>query len=179
MEKPFTQERLTFRLDLLAEEAIRANDGIFQSRLGLKIHEVRVLRLIGRQPGIIFVELSRQASLERSQTSRIIQGLIRQGLIRRENDAADARRFRLFTTEEGERTRHKAKRLSDALETLLMAPLQTAEEQVFDELLARLSSWVGSDDYQRRLAAFNTDDDTTDDDTPPDQEDPPAATSAD
>nr|WP_239552579.1 MarR family winged helix-turn-helix transcriptional regulator [Oceanisphaera litoralis] len=162
---------MTFRLDLLAEEAIRANDGIFQSRLGLKIHEVRVLRIIGRQPGIIFVELSRQASLERSQTSRIIQGLIRLGLIRRENDAADARRFRLFTTEEGERTRNEARGLSGALETLLMAPLQTAEAQVFDELLARLSTWVGSEDYQRQLELFNADD------TPPAQEDRPSPSS--
>ncbi|AEY02240.1 MarR family transcriptional regulator [Oceanimonas sp. GK1] len=154
MNKSLTQERWTFRLDLLAQEAIRVNDGIFQSRLGLKVHEVRVLRIIGRQPGIIFVDLSRQASLERSQTSRIIQRLIKQGLVRRENDEADARRFRLFTTAQGEATRDQARKLSDALEELLMAPLQAAEAEVFNELLARLSSWVGSSNYQRRLDAF-------------------------
>jgi DNA-binding MarR family transcriptional regulator len=154
VEKPFSRERLTFRLDLLAQEAIRANDGIFQSRLGLKIHEVRVLRIIGNQPGIVFVELSRQASLERSQTSRIIQRLIKQGLVWRENDASDARRFRLFTTEEGELKRSEARRLSDALEALLMAPLQTPEAHMLDDLLARLSHWIRSGEYQQQLGDF-------------------------
>lgn len=155
MKKPFNQERLTFRLDSLAQEAIRANDGIFQSQLGLRIHEVRVLRIIGQHPGIIFVELSRQANLERSQTSRIIQRLIRQGLVRRENDEADARRFRLFTTDAGTARRDEARRLSDALEALLLAPLQTSEAHVLDNLLARLATWIDSEAYRDQLETFS------------------------
>ena len=53
MAKPFSGERLTFRLDILAQEAIRANDHIFQERVGLKVHEVRVLRIIGNADQLI------------------------------------------------------------------------------------------------------------------------------
>ncbi|MDY7116258.1 MarR family winged helix-turn-helix transcriptional regulator [Halomonas sp. SSL-5] len=156
MEKPFSRERLTFRLDILAQEAIRANDDIFQARAGLKVHEVRVLRIIGQHPGITFVELSRQARMERSLTSRIIQRLIKQELVRRENDPADARRFRLFTTPEGDAKREVARRLSDDLEQVLLAPLETTEAHQLDALLERLAAWIRSEAYEQKLAAFES-----------------------
>lgn len=156
MAKPFSGERLTFRLDILAQEAIRANDHIFQERVGLKVHEVRVLRIIGQNPGITFVELSWQARMKRSLTSRIIQRLIKQALVRRENDPSDARRFRLFTTAEGDGRREVARRLSDDLEQVLLAPLEEAEAHQLDALLARLAEWIRSEEYERKLAAFES-----------------------
>lgn len=158
VDKPFSRERLTFRLDILAQEAIRANDHIFQARVGLKVHEVRVLRIIGQTPGVTFVELVQRARMERSLTSRIIQRLIRQALVRRENDEADARRFRLFTTPEGDATREVARKLSDALEEILLAPLPVAEAHRLDALLARLAEWIRSEEYEQKLAAFESDD---------------------
>jgi len=157
--KPFSRERLTFRLDILAQEAIRANDDIFQARVGLKVHEVRVLRIIGQNPGITFVELTHQARMERSLTSRIIQRLIKQELVRRENDEADARRFRLFTTQMGNAKREVAKGLSDALEELLLAPLAVSEAHQLDALLARLADWIHSEEYEQKLEAFESDGD--------------------
>ena len=159
MAKPFSRERLTFRLDILAQEAIRANDDIFQARVGLKVHEVRVLRIIGQTPGITFVELSHQARMERSLTSRIIQRLIKQELVRRENDEADARRFRLFTTPQGDEKREVAKGLSDALEEVLLAPLQVDEAHRLDALLERLAEWIHSEEYEQRLEAFQDESD--------------------
>ena len=161
MEKPFSKERLTFRLDILAKEAIEANDGVFERHLGLDIREVRALRIINDRPGITFVELVQLADLERSRTSRIIQSLIKKGLVRRENDGEDARKFQLFTTEEGAAKRVAAGALSEALEQLLLGPLNAAEVAALDDLLARLASWIRSDTYLDRLKAFSTDLDTT------------------
>ncbi|EHK66393.1 MarR family winged helix-turn-helix transcriptional regulator [Achromobacter arsenitoxydans] len=155
MEKLFNKERLTFRLNLLASEAIEVNDETFNLFLGLAIRDVRVLRIIDDRPGITFVTLTRLANLERSRTSRIIQKLIKQNLIRRENDAGDARRFQLFATDAGAIMRKRADRLSDALEALLLAPLTAAETRVLNELLARLNGWILSNDYRSQLDDFD------------------------
>ncbi|PYF09259.1 DNA-binding MarR family transcriptional regulator [Rhodobacter viridis] len=155
MEKPFSRERLTFRLDMLAKESIDANDGIFQHQLGLSIREVRALRIIHDHAGLTFVDLVQMADLERTLTSRIIQSLIKQGLVRRENDENDARKFRLYPTEAGSRKREAAGRLSEALEKLLVAPLSPEELVQLDDLLARLAVWVRARDYHDQLATFS------------------------
>ena len=85
-EKVFLNERLTFRLDVLAQEAISANDAIFVKTVGCTIREVRVLRLIDDLPGITFIEICRATGLERSLASRIIRRLLALQLIRRDNE---------------------------------------------------------------------------------------------
>ena len=129
-ETIFPNERLTFRLDLIANTAIALNDGVFVKETGLAIREIRVLRLIDDNPGIVFVDIARLTGLEKSQTSRIIQRLVRDGLARRENSRKDARRFRLFTTPTGEALRQRARLLSDRLEAILTRPAtdQTPED---------------------------------------------------
>lgn len=154
MEKPFQKERLTFRLDILAKEAIDANDGIFKTHLDLSIREVRALRIINDRPGITFVDLVELADIERSRTSRIIQSLIKKDLVRRENDDEDARKFRLYTTEAGARKRAAAGILSEDLEVLLLGPLNAGDVTTLDDLLARLATWIRSDAYRERLKAF-------------------------
>ena len=81
--KVFASERLTFRLAALAEQAINANDAIFIEIVGLTIRELRVLRIIDDNPGTTFVDISAATAMERSQTSRIIQKLIGDKLVRR------------------------------------------------------------------------------------------------
>ena len=108
-EKAFLNERLTFRLDVLAQEAISANDAIFVKAVGCTIREVRVLRLIDDHPGTTFIEICRTTGLERSLASRIIRRLLAWQLVRRDNDAADARRFGLSTTSLGKHRRTEAR----------------------------------------------------------------------
>ncbi|HEY9039053.1 MAG TPA: helix-turn-helix domain-containing protein [Roseovarius sp.] len=155
MEKPFQKERLTFRLDMLAKDSINANDDIFAAILGLKIRDIRALRIINDHAGITFVELVRLADLERSRTSRIIQSLIKKGFVRRENDDEDARKFRLYTTEAGALKRAEADTLSDDLEQILVAPLEPSEVEALDRLLTRLAIWIRSDEYKERLKEYS------------------------
>jgi DNA-binding MarR family transcriptional regulator len=151
-EKAFLSERLTFRLDVLAQEAIGANDAIFVKTVGCTIREVRVLRLIDDFPGITFIEISRATRLERSLASRIIRRLLALQLIRRDNDSEDARRFGLSTTDLGKRRRTEARVLSDRLEVTLCLPLSAGERKHLNNLLDRLALWVRSSEYKQALA---------------------------
>jgi DNA-binding MarR family transcriptional regulator len=151
-ERAFLNERLTFRLDVLAQEAISANDALFVKAVGCTIREVRVLRLIDDYPGITFIEICRATGLERSLASRIIRRLLALQLIRRDNDSKDARRFGLSTTDLGKRRRTEARALSDRLEVTLCAPLSAGERKQLNSLLDRLALWVRSAEYKQALA---------------------------
>jgi DNA-binding MarR family transcriptional regulator len=150
--KTFRNERLTYRLNIVAERAIAANDDIFLRETGCRIRELRVLRLIDDNPGTSFAEIAKITGLERSLTSRIIQTLLGAGLIRRENSADDARVFLLHTTDKGQETRRIARRVSDRLEVILTDPLSAQERRDLDAILERLGNWVTSDDYRAAIA---------------------------
>lgn len=150
----FANERLTFRLASLAEQAITLNDAIFVERLGLTIRELRVLRLIDDNPGTTFVDIAAATAMERSATSRIIQRLIGDKLVRRKNSKADARRFELYTTEAGQAIRAKGRAVSDGLEEILREPLSQQDAEMLDDALQRLAVWIHSQDYLDKIAAW-------------------------
>ena len=151
--KTFKNERLTYRLNIVAQQAISANDEIFLKETGCRIRDLRVLRLVDDTPGTTFADIAKITGFERSLTSRIIQNLLGAGLIARENSSQDARVFLLSTTEKGKEIRQVARQLSDRLEVILTDPLSAQELRSLDEILARLGSWVTSEDY--RLALTN------------------------
>ena len=151
-DKAFLNDRLTFRLDVLAAEAIGANDALFVEATGCTIREIRVLRLIDDYPGITFVEICRVTGLERSLTSRLIRHLLALELIEREGTESDARRYRLSTTELGKARRLTARALSDSLEALLTRPLGKEELDSLNSMLDRLATWIRSEEYGKTLA---------------------------
>lgn len=151
-DRTFKNERLTYRLNIVAQEAIQANDEIFLRETGCRIRDLRVLRLIDDRPGTTFAEIAKITGFDRSLTSRIIQSLIGAGLIERVNSSEDARVFLLSTTPKGKEVRQVARLLSDRLEVILTDPLSSQEMRAFNEILARLGAWVTSEDYRNALA---------------------------
>lgn len=150
-KKTFQNERLTYRLNILAERAIAANDAIFLRETGCRIRDLRVLRLIDDTPGTTFAELAKSTGFERSLTSRIIQGLLAAGLIARENSLKDARVFMLHTTAKGKEIRMLGRQVSDRLELILTKPLTDLELGQLNLLLERLGTWVSSEEYRAAL----------------------------
>lgn len=148
----FKNERLTYRLNIIAQQAISANDDIFLRETGCRIRDLRILRLIDNMPGTTFAEIAKITGFDRSLTSRIIQGLIAAGLIERQNSSEDARVFLLSTTPKGKQVRTVARALSDRLEVILTDPLSAQELRALNEILSRLGAWVTSDDYAQAIA---------------------------
>lgn len=152
-DRTFRNERLTYRLNIVAQQAITANDDIFLRETGCRIRDLRVLRLIDDMPGTTFAEIAKITGFERSLTSRIIQNLLGAGLIERQNSTEDARVFLLFATEKGKQIRQVARQVSDRLEVILTDPLSAQELRALNEILARLGHWVTSEDYRLALEA--------------------------
>ncbi|MEZ5872796.1 MAG: MarR family transcriptional regulator [Nitratireductor sp.] len=154
-QKIFLNERLTYRLDVLAEEAIASNDDVFVQVVGCTIREVRVLRIIDDNPGINFQAIVSATRLERSLVSRIIQRLLSSGWIERQNVAGDARKYHLSTTAEGRRARLRARKLADELEEILLSPLSKEQLMELTESLEKLAGWVRSENYRDLVQGYS------------------------
>lgn len=146
--------RLTFILDIIAKEAISANDDIFVAKLGYSIRELRVLRIIDDNPEITFVDICGMTGLERSLVSRILQTLIRDGMLLRTSSPDDARKYHLCTTARGKDVRLKGRMLSDSLEEVLLEPFTGEERDRMFDLLERLGVWVRSEEYRSTLQEY-------------------------
>jgi len=150
----FPSKRLTYLLEVIADEAIAGNDALFVRDLGYSIREIRVLRIVDDNPGITFVEIWEKSGLERSLTSRILQKLIGDGLLLRTSSGTDARKYHLSTTSKGQALRQRGRVMSDALEALLLDPFPPADRvRLFDQI-ERLGRWVRSEDYRLALEKF-------------------------
>lgn len=150
----FSSKRLTYLLEIIANEAIAGNDAIFLRELGYSIREVRVLRIVDDNPGITFVDVWDKSGLERSLTSRILQKLIGDGLLVRTSSGTDARKYHLSTSEAGKALRERGRAVSDALEGLLLSTFPPEDRQRLFEQIERLGQWVRSDDYKRALEVY-------------------------
>lgn len=138
------KESVTYQLASISEDAVGAAARLFKERFRLNVHELRVLRLIDDQPGVTFTSLARQTKFERSATSRILSRLIKQGLVRREIDEADARHFLLHVSPAGKALRDKADPLSREMEGLVLSALSEAERVEFRRLLDKVSGWLAT-----------------------------------
>ncbi|CCE03565.1 MarR family transcriptional regulator [Bradyrhizobium sp. STM 3809] len=136
------RQSFTYQLASIAEDAISPAAKLFRKRFGLDVHELRVLRLIGDQPGITFTELAQRTRFERTATSRILSRLIKGALVRRELDERDARKFQLYITQTGDALRKRADPLSLELEGLILSRLSASERADFRRILDKLTNWL-------------------------------------
>jgi len=146
-----------YQLNMLASVTVDSVEDRFVEFVGLDVRTVRVLRLIGDNPGITFAEIAAMAALERSLASRLIQNLARGGQIERRNFASDARRFGLYITEAGRLARSRADTLTAIGLNLLFERLDPSEVSAFLATMGKLADWLDSDEFERRLDdAFRT-----------------------
>jgi DNA-binding MarR family transcriptional regulator len=150
----FPSKRLTYLLEIIADEAIAGNDAIFLRELGYSIREVRVLRIVDDNPSITFVEIWQKSGLERSLTSRILQKLIGDGMLARTSSGTDARKYHLSTTDKGRELRERGRVMSDVLEALLLNPFPAADRARLFDQIERLGRWVRSEEYRAALDGF-------------------------
>lgn len=136
--------RLTFLMDIIAGEAIRANDAIFLRQLGLSIRELRVLRVTDDREGIGFDALCGLTDLHRRSVALHLRRLLDMGLLERRDGG-------FITTEAGKALRERGRALSDSLEELLLGPLTRSERETLFGQLEVLALWVKSETYQKAL----------------------------
>lgn len=136
------RQSLTYQLASVAEDGISNAGRIFETRFGLSVYEIRVLRLIRDNPSVTFTQLAQLTKFERTATSRMLSRLIKAGLVQRTNSPVDARRFTLTVTQAGQDLCEQADPISLALEAMMLEPLSEPEQEALRSMLGRILTWV-------------------------------------
>lgn len=102
------------------------HEGLLASPFSLA--EVRVLYELAARPGATARDLARDLALDGGYLSRILQGFVTQGLVKRATSAADARQRPLSLTAAGRRTFAPLDRRSAKEVAALLAPLSEPDQ---------------------------------------------------
>lgn len=128
---------LTYKLDLLKTLATKAIDPHYQVLAGMRVRELRVLRLLHDQPGIAATELRHQLVLDKTLLSKNLAELERRGLIERRPHERDNRLQCLHLSAEGQRVWRACEQLGREIEADMFADLSPEEWEQLHTLLNR------------------------------------------
>jgi len=73
----------------------------YLSKHGLNIPRFYILLHVAQNPGINYIDLSDRLLCTKSNTTRVVQGMVKDGLVTRNNDVNDRRSYQLYLTEKG------------------------------------------------------------------------------
>ena len=118
--------------------------GVFRGRaLGLdySLPEARIIEEIGRrQGGWVAIELAQYLEMDRSYMTRVLNGLEKKGLLRREPAPDDARKKRLYLTEAGEKEAGEIERRSDEQMQAALGMVTASQKNELQKAIAVLAS---------------------------------------
>ena len=88
-------------LDMAAQRTRERGDRAYEQQLGVSLRDIRLLRLIGGQPGVVMGELTEQSGIDKTMASKLVGSLVQRGLVARQIGQKDARRIHLELSQAG------------------------------------------------------------------------------
>lgn len=142
---------LNILLDQAAQRTRERGDRAYERALGMPLRDIRLLRMVGAQPGIAMGALSEGSGLEKTLASKVVGSLVKRGFVERVIGQKDARNVHLVLTKEGVDMVKKAEPLGKKLETgfLLMlgedelSQLRSSLQKVLDAEAATRDQFEG------------------------------------
>jgi DNA-binding MarR family transcriptional regulator len=128
--------RLTYLVKRL-EMAERARMEEVLAAHGVTLHQYTALSLLERRDGLSSAQLARRHFVTPQAMNQLVATLERDGLIRREPDAANRRILRTSLTDKGRQALAACHVAVDELERQMLAGFTAAQEQAFREALER------------------------------------------
>jgi DNA-binding MarR family transcriptional regulator len=132
------EERSIYRFWLLVTQVQRCLAAFYVARFGRPANAWRVFSVIGDRAEISPSEVARLTKLERDKITRIVDRLVAQGLMRRNQKSADRRRVSLSLTAKGKRVNAEMIAMRHAMETEFLGALEPWERESLYRMLDKL-----------------------------------------
>src|SRR5438270_5132752 len=127
------RDLISYRLHTVANLLSRGAELRYRREFGVSLWEWRTIALLGAVTGALSLNhLAHAAGIHKSQMSRVVSGLAKRGLVRREVDADDGRGVRLTLSGTGRRLYSGLMHAAAELDAAFRGCLSKAEHQVFD-----------------------------------------------
>ncbi|KRG69693.1 MarR family transcriptional regulator [Pseudoxanthomonas dokdonensis] len=131
---------LPYRLSVLSNRISQTIANLYGRRFGLAITEWRVMAVLGRFSGLSAGEVAERTAMDKVAVSRAVARLLERGLIERETHGDDRRRSVLGLSEVGYGVYDEVAPMTLECERQLLAPLDAADREQLDALLAKLGA---------------------------------------
>ncbi len=131
---------VSHRLARITNVANRGLTRLISGQFGLTLSEWRVMAAIGDKSGISANAVCRATAMDKVRVSRAVSGLLDQGYLRRDTDAADRRRSKLYLSAAGERAHDTILPLAERYDRMMLEPLSGEEERLLNALFEKLES---------------------------------------
>ncbi|MHB1415093.1 MAG: MarR family winged helix-turn-helix transcriptional regulator [Chloroflexota bacterium] len=102
------------------------------------VPQFRALAFIGRHPEAPLLRVAEHLGLTPASTSRIVEGLVADGLVERKDSPEDRRRLTLKLTEQGQATLAATRESAQARLAEMLRPLGPAERETVAEAMRAL-----------------------------------------
>ena len=135
----FGDDHLPHRLQLLARMIDRESARQLAEQSGLTLAEWRVLAYAGSSERTSAAEICAAFDVDRAEVSRAVARLVEAGLLRREPDEANRKRMMLALTDPGRVLYQETRTRRVDYFRQILAPLDPAERERFDEMLRRVA----------------------------------------
>lgn len=134
------QDLLSYKLHRVANLLSRGAELRYRREFGVSLWEWRSIALLGAERDPLSLNhLAHAAGIHKSQMSRVVSGLAKRGLVRRDVDADDARGLSLTLTPGGRRVYLGLMRAAAERDAAFRQCLSRDEKRVFDHALEKLA----------------------------------------
>ncbi|WJR75823.1 MarR family winged helix-turn-helix transcriptional regulator [Bradyrhizobium sp. NP1] len=131
-------ERSFYRFSLLAAQINRAIGRAYVQRYGRPAHGWRVLTVLGNFGPLSATEITHRNTLETDKVTRIVDSLVEQGLVTRQQDSEDRRRVIVALTAKGKRIYVQIEQMIGEMEHEFLIVLSNQEREMLYDILDRL-----------------------------------------
>ena len=136
---------LTYKLDVIKILVLNAAEPLYRKACGLRVKEIRLLRLIHDYPNITSSELKVKLVLDKTLLSKYLAGLEQRGMIEKIPDKQDNRIQQLRLTAAGEQTWQTCETIGRGLEAKFFQQMSGQEwdqlHRLLDKALNSLTDW--------------------------------------
>jgi DNA-binding MarR family transcriptional regulator len=134
------QDLLSYRVHMVANLLSRGAELRYRREFGVSLWEWRTIALLGAaEEPLSLGHLARAAGIDKSQMSRVVSGLARRRIVRREADPGDGRGVRLTLSAPGRRIYQGLIRAAGQRDEAFRNCLTRNERQAFDRVLTKLA----------------------------------------
>jgi len=128
----------SFRLHVLARLSERFYEQYYRREFGLPLLECRIIGITGGFGQVSFKRACEEANLDKSHASRLVNHLIKRGLVQKVSNPADQRSVMLSLTRAGRETHRALHEAADDLCGRWLAVLSAEQRRTFETCLVIL-----------------------------------------
>jgi DNA-binding MarR family transcriptional regulator len=132
------EQRTFYRFSILATQINRAVAHAYVQKFGRPANGWKVITVLGHFGPLSASQICAHTTLEMDKVTRIVDGLVEQGLASRRQDLVDRRRIVVSLLPKGKRTNTKIEQMIAEMEREFLVALNKNDREILYDLLDRL-----------------------------------------